>query len=52
MWPHPEPVGQGRPDADDDKAVREFAQQIYKRLSDNCLEDGLTQNSDLHLFVP
>ena len=35
MWSHPEPVGQGRPNADDDKAVSEFTQAIFERLSEN-----------------
>ena len=52
MWSHEEPVGQGHPDADDDKAVNAFAKRVYHRLSDNNTHnlplEKLDYNAEVH----
>ena len=52
MWSHPNPVGQGRPDADDDKVVSGLAREIYQRLSDNQIRtlslEALDYNDTAH----
>lgn len=38
MWSHGTPVGQGHPDSEDDKLVRDMTQEIYTRLIQGKLE--------------
>jgi len=63
MWSHASPVGQGRPNIEDEQVVSEFTREIFKRLTENQIQtlalevldyndDGLTKELKDRLGQP
>jgi ferredoxin/flavodoxin len=46
MFAESDPLGQGRPNSEDDEVIRQMVARIYKDLCDNCISPLLLDNLD------